>query len=163
MFILERLEELRATNPALQLFALIDGAQFEMQRNSRIDRQAGFSPLFAGTKDASLAAAGPWLVDIEQVSGEVLTDICALEHSAPAVIWLITVQDLTGLSQLLQLQLDAELPDGRKALLRFWDPRVLFHLAELLDGEQRVSFFGHINEWHFLHNKQRLWVGRQHA
>lgn len=163
MLILERLEELRASNSALQLFTLIDGAQFAAHRGTPIQSQTGFSSLFAGTQDGALESAGPWLVDIEHVSSDVLMEFAALEQAAPAVSWLITVQDLTGLTQLLQLQLDVELPDGRQALLRFWDPRVLFHLAEILDGEQRESFFGHINEWHFRHNDQHLWVGRQHA
>ena len=41
------------------------------------------------------------------------------------------------LGQLLQLRLDVNLPDGRSALLRFWDPRVLVNLARTLDGAQR--------------------------
>jgi hypothetical protein len=55
------------------------------------------------------------------------------------------------------------LPDGRSALLRFWDPRVLVNLARTLDGAQREEFFGHIHEWHLLDAGRRMWIGRQHA
>lgn len=64
----------------------------------------------------------------------------SLEHAAPAVTWLIAPQTIAGLAQLLQLNLDTALPDGRTALLRFWDPRVLISLAELLEPGQREFF-----------------------
>ena len=86
--------------------------------------------------------------------------LAALEQTSPAVTWLIAQQNLDGLAQLLQLNLDTELPDGRTALLRFWDPRVLFNLAELLEPGQREMFFAHIHEWHLLHKGQRTWIGR---
>ena len=56
-----------------------------------------------------------------------------------------------------------QLPDGRVALLRFWDPRVLVSLAEVLGPEQSAAFFAHIHEWHLLNNQQRVWIGRQDA
>ncbi len=61
----------------------------------------------------------------------------------------------------MQLRLNTRLPDGRTALLRFWDPRVLVSLAQLLDEVQRVEFFAHIEEWHLLDNGKRAWIGRQ--
>ena len=45
------------------------------------------------------------------------------------------------------------------ALLRFWDPRVLVNLAQVLSNEQRQEFFGYIHEWHLLHNGKRAWIG----
>lgn len=119
--------------------------------------------MFSGTPDAGLSHAGPWLVDVEQVGDAVAADLATLEQQAPAITWLMAVQDLFGLAQLLQLNLDAQLPDGRKALLRYWDPRVLVNLAEVLKPEQRAAFFAHIHEWHLLHNQRRVWIGRHHA
>jgi hypothetical protein len=119
--------------------------------------------LFADTPDAALAHAGPWLIDTGQVDGALVDALATLEQAAPAVTWLITPQTLEGLAQLLQLNLDTALPDGRTALVRFWDPRVLVILAEVLEAGQREMFFGHIHEWHLLHRGQRTWIGRRHA
>ncbi|CAN7621240.1 DUF4123 domain-containing protein [Pseudoduganella sp. LjRoot289] len=158
--VVERLAQLHQSMPALRLYALVDGAQYRSQLGETLAGQDGFHSLFAGTPDAALAHAGPWLIDAERVGGKLVDTLAVLEQAAPAVTWLIAPQDLAGLAQLLQLKLDTELPDGRTALLRFWDPRVLFNLAELLEPGQRVTFFAHIHEWHLLHKGQRTWIGK---
>lgn len=145
--------------PALRLYALVDGAQYSAQLGTPLTRQTGHYPLFVGTPDAALAHAGPWLVDVALADDALIEVLAALEQALPSVTWLIAPQSLDSLAQLLQLNLDIELPDGRAALLRFWDPRVLFNLAELLDSEQRESFFAHVEEWHLLHQGQRTWIG----
>ncbi|MES3020873.1 MAG: DUF4123 domain-containing protein [Pseudomonadota bacterium] len=161
--VMERLTHLRKETDALRLYALIDGAQYETRRGKRLERQAGRYPLFDGTPDAPLAHAGPWVIDAEAAGDAFTSDIAALEREAAAVCWVIALQSLEGLSQLLQLNLDTKLPDGRTALVRFWDPRVLASLAEVLTPVQREEFFGHIHEWHLLHKGQRAWIGRPNA
>lgn len=106
--------------------------------------------------------AGPWLIDIDKVPDQ-LQGLHELERALPAVSWLISPIDLEGLSQLLQLKLDAQLPDGRKVLLRFYDPRVLAHLMQTLDREQRAEFVHLIDEWHFIHDGRRVCVGGHRA
>jgi hypothetical protein len=161
--VVNRLGRLRQSLGALRLYALVDGAQYHARRGEHLQAHASSRALFSGTVDAGLAHAGPWLIDTEQAGDLVTANLAALEKQAPAVTWLIAVQDLTGLTQLLQLHLDTRLPDGRTALLRFWDPRVLMNLVELLGDEQRNTFFGHIHEWHLLQNQQRVWIGRHDA
>jgi hypothetical protein len=160
--VIQRLEELRKLLP-LRLYALVDGALYKQRRAAALAPAPGLRALFDGTADATLADAGPWLIDTEVLGATVTADLARLEREAPAVTWLIAPQNLTGLSQLLSLLLDVQLPDGRTALLRFWDPRVLAKLAVVMDGEQREHYFSHIQEWHFLHNDQRVWIGRQHV
>ena len=154
---------LARTHRALRLYALVDGVQYTRYFETPLTPLAGRRALFHGTDDAALAHAGPWLIDAEHAGSEQLAGLVELERAAPAVTWLIAPQDLEGLAQLLSLRLDMRLPDGRSALVRFWDPRVLANLAELLDGNQREEFFAHIHEWHMLHNGQRAWIGRNHA
>ncbi len=161
--VVARLAQLHQSMSSLRLYALVDGAQYRAHLGEPLTARQGFYPLFANTPDAALAHAGPWLVDTEQASEALIDALAALEQAASAVTWLIAPQDLGGLAQLLQLKLDIELPDGRTALLRFWDPRVLVDLIEILDPGQREVFFAHIHEWHLLHNGQRAWLGRQHA
>jgi hypothetical protein len=158
-----RWEQRRDTLSVLRLYALVDGVQYQTQLCKRFQPGRGLFPLFAGTQDAALAHAGPWLVDAALAGEAMVAELAALEREAPSLIWLIAPQDLEGLGQLLQLRLDVSLPDGRSALLRFWDPRVLVNLARTLDGAQREEFFGHIHEWHLLDAGRRMWIGRQHA
>ncbi|ENZ77794.1 MULTISPECIES: DUF4123 domain-containing protein [Pseudomonadota] len=161
--VVERLTQLRSTFPTLRLYALVDGIQYEESRGERLGDRPGHASLFRGTPDGPLAHAGPWLVDVEEVGDAVLHDLARLEQEAPAVTWLIAEADLAGLAQLLQLHLDVRLPDGRIALLRFWDPRVLASLVNVLDARQRDAFFAHIHEWHLLRDGQRAYIRRTHA
>lgn len=158
-----RLEQLHHSIPALRLYALVDGVQYQAQLCKRFHPGSGLFPLFARTPDAALAHAGPWLVDTSMADEATIAELTTLERDAPSLTWLIAPQDLEGLGQLLQLRMDVNLPDGRRALLRFWDPRVLVNLARTLDAPQREEFFGHIHEWHLLHEGRRVWIGRHHA
>lgn len=161
--VMERLSHLQQTIDTIRLYALVDGVQYRHQRGEPLARRAGFYSLFEGTSDAPLAHAGPWLIDVEQAGAQLASDLSVLEQETPAVSWIIASQSLDGLAQLLQLKLDAMMPDGRRALLRFWDPRVLVSLAQVLSNEQRQEFFGYIHEWHLLHNGKRAWIGTAHV
>lgn len=156
----QRLALLRQQTDALRLYALVDGVQYQTQRGEPILRKTGFYSLFEGTPDAALARYGPWLIDTEIVGEAFTGDLATLEQETSVVSWLIAPQSLQGLAQLLQLNLNTTMPDGRTALLRFWDPRVLVSLAEVLSPEQREIFFNHIHEWHLLHKGKRAWIGR---
>ncbi|MEQ6349963.1 DUF4123 domain-containing protein [Ralstonia pseudosolanacearum] len=161
--VIERLAGLRPRVPALRLYALVDGAQYQLQIGRPILPRSCMASLFEGTADAPLAHAGPWLVDVERADTELVSDLGRMETWAPAVSWLIAQTDLPGLAELLRQQLDVRLPDGRTALLRFWDPRVLVRLVEVLDGGQLQAFFAHLYEWHMLRDGERVWIGRDHA
>ena len=158
----DRFDQLQAVVPELRLYALVDGVQYQTRFDKRLQGSTGLYALFSGTPDAPLCHAGPWLIDVV-TCGHILNELITLEVEVPSVSWLVGPQDLVGLAQLLQLRLDARLPDGRSVLLRFWDPRVLIVLVRTLDDEQRNEFFNHIHEWLFLHDGQRLRIGRPDA
>jgi len=157
--VVTRFAQLQRDMDALKLYALVDGVQYRAYLGEPFTACEGFRSLFSGTIYEALAHAGPWLIDIEQVDSALVDTLAAMEQTVPAVSWLIAAQTLEGLSQLLRLNLDTELPDGRTALLRFWDPRVLVNLAEVLEATQRGAFFAHIQEWHLLRMGQRVWIG----
>lgn len=161
--VMQRLERLRTADPALRLYALVDGLQYEQRARQPMQAEPGVSALFAGTPDEALASAGPWLLDAGIASPQLIAAVTALEHTAPAVSWIIAGADLDGLAALLRLRLDVRLPDGRTALLRFWDPRALLAIARELDDRQRSEFFEHIVEWHLLVDGRRTHIGRHHA
>lgn len=47
----------------------------------------------------------------------------------------------------LRDRLDVRLPDGRVALLRFYDARVMPDMAKLFELTQRVQFFSSTYDW----------------
>lgn len=161
--VLARLSHLQHTShrPHLRLYALVDGLVYAQHQGSPLQHDRGsIRSLFENTADAPLGHAGPWIVDIERADAELAEVLMTLEQAAPAVTWLIAPLPLDGMVQLLQLRLDICLPDGDTALLRFWDPRVLVHLAQVFDVPQREEFFAHIEEWHLLVEGRRSWIGR---
>lgn len=161
--VIERFQILRQQQQMLNLYALVDGFQYEEHTGQRLQHRRGVNrPILHGTEDEPLAHAGPWLIDVTRADEQV-PQLQALEQALPSMSWLITAIDLEGLSQLLQLRLEAELPGGRKALLRFYDPRVLGNLYHTMDAEQRAEFFHLIDEWHFIYNGQRVATGRTNA
>ncbi|WP_232504951.1 DUF4123 domain-containing protein [Rubrivivax gelatinosus] len=57
-----RWQSLHETWPALRLYALVDGVQYQSHFCKRLRPGPGLFALFDGTPDAALAHAGPWLV-----------------------------------------------------------------------------------------------------
>lgn len=161
--VIDRLARHRQTQPDLRLYALADGLQYRTARDVPLRSGPGIRALFEGTRDAALAHAGPWLIDVERADAALVSDIARLEQEMPSVTWLITALDLEELAARLRLKLDVELSDGSEALLRFWDPRVLARLSKTFDDAQSIEFFSHIHEWHLLHEGRRAWIGRRHA
>lgn len=157
--LMPRFTLLQAGRPYLRMFALVDGLAFEQLHSERLQPAVGQVALFEQTPDAPLASAGPWLIDVAQQVG-MTQRLYATQDQAPYVSWLMTEVPFQGLVQLLQLRLDARLPDGTTALLRFYDPRVLRSLAMSLTAQQREEFFGQVLEWHFLCNGQALRIAK---
>lgn len=140
------------------------GAQYLARTGRQYTPNAAAVALFDGTPDAALAFAGPWLIDAASAASELIEEMVAFERASDGVSWLIAYQDRDGMAQLLRLHIEAELPDGRRALVRFWDTRVLASLTEVLDPDQRRGLFGHIFEWHLLLDRRdRVCVRRGDA
>lgn len=159
----QRYTLLKSSRAELALHVLVDGLQYEQCRGEALAPDTGTIALFDGTGDAPLAHAGPWLVAVEQASPASVAAMAELEQASPAVSWLISTQPLEALAQHLRERIDVRAPDGRTALLRYWDTRVMVGLSELMSPAQRQDFFIGIEEWHLLDNGRRRWIGRHHA
>lgn len=144
-----RFEQLKKQAPQLSAYALVDGVQFSRFTGAHIESRYGANrALFAGTEDEALAHAGPWLIDLEKESPSTAGTVSQLEQAYPSVMWLFSRLDLESLAMVLQLKLNAKLPDGRTALVRFWDPRAFVGLFNALDLPSRQEYFSHVDEWH---------------
>ncbi len=63
------------------------------------------------------------------------------------VSWLVSAYSFGALASELCERLNVRLPDGRVALLRFYDARVMPHMASLFELTQRVQFFSPTYNW----------------
>ncbi|MCO1349936.1 MULTISPECIES: DUF4123 domain-containing protein [Burkholderia] len=130
------------------LYALVDGLLFEdAAGGSPPQRSQAAVPLFDGTPDASLADAGPWLLDYERATGNVRRSLSVMAGGSAGVSWLISAYPIESLADELRGRLDARLPDGRTALLRFYDARVMADVASLMEFTQRMQFFVPTFNW----------------
>jgi hypothetical protein len=94
MDVQERLSALQPGQPSLRLFALVDGAAYQVRRGRALRSAAGVQSLFKGTPDAALARTGPWLVDAEAAGPGLTQDLALLEARAPALCWCLAATDL---------------------------------------------------------------------
>lgn len=131
----------------LSLFALVDGLQFERYFGQELENQKdSILPLFNKYPDSRIDFAGPWLLDVHKnmaLRGKLLE----LEQQLPSVSWLLSTQALQELFSHIQRYMNAELSDGRVALLRLQDPRVQVRLGEQLDEHQHWQIIQNITEW----------------
>lgn len=162
--VLRRHRRLREHWPDLRLLALVDGLAYEEHLIERLQPRLGVHSLFEGGPDAPLAHAGGWLIEPDLTGPVMERDLFRLESKAPAVCWFFTRDPLGSLLVHLRQLLNLTLPDGRDALLRYYDPRVLVSLLRALNDEPSSNLgaipaacpFGFALEWHLWLDGHRL-------
>ncbi|EJI6851735.1 DUF4123 domain-containing protein, partial [Salmonella enterica] len=66
-----------------------------------------------------------------------------------SVSWIISSESLESLIVHFKSFLNLQLPDGRCALFRFYDPRILAEVEFLLDETHYVQLINRTREWVF--------------
>lgn len=75
--------------------------------------------------------------------------------------WLYSDASMLMLGRHLERLMCQPYPGGKKALLRYFDPRVLSHLIKILDSQQLDALLGPITHWEYLDwNQQRQTVSK---
>ncbi|KVO77103.1 hypothetical protein WJ79_12370 [Burkholderia ubonensis] len=132
----------------VHLYALVDGLLYaDAADASPLQRSQSAVALFDGTPDASLADAGPWLIDYGRGSGAIRQTLSTMASCSTGVSWLISAYPIESLADELRSRLDVRLPDGRTALLRFYDARIMADMASLMGFTQRIQFFVATFDW----------------
>ncbi|AQH05722.1 hypothetical protein A9R05_42655 (plasmid) [Burkholderia sp. KK1] len=132
----------------VKLYALFDALLYARVPNTTpLERSAACVALFDRTPDASLADAGPWVVDLDATTATMQRALRGLADSADGISWLISAYPLPSLAEELRERLDVRMPDGRMALLRFYDARIIGGIASMLSFTQRVEFFVPTFDW----------------
>ncbi|ASL42531.1 hypothetical protein bAD24_I03510 [Burkholderia sp. AD24] len=130
------------TSLPVRLYALVDGLLYgDAFGVSALERCAAAIALFDDTPDASLADAGPWLIDFDGASMATRHAVLELAAGAAGVSWLTTAYRFESLARELRERLDVRMPNGGTALLRFYDARVMGDIARVLSLSQRAAFF----------------------
>ncbi|VCM19481.1 Uncharacterised protein [Burkholderia pseudomallei] len=135
------------TLPA-RLFAVVDALLFAEASDAPPLRRANYSiALFDRTPDASLAEHGPWLIDYALAPGPIRRVLAELAAGPVGMSWLISAYPFERLAAELREHLDVRLPDGRTALLRFYDARIMPDIARVMRDAQRSHFFVATYDW----------------
>lgn len=136
------------TSLPVRLYALVDGLLYgDAFGVTALERCSAAIALFDDTPDASLADAGPWLIDFEGASTAMRHALLELAAGASGVAWLTTAYQFRSLARELRERLDVRMPNGGTALLRFYDARVLGDIARVLSSSQRAVFFVPAFDW----------------
>jgi hypothetical protein len=145
-------------NGDLRALALVDGVQYPQHTGRSLETIEGVTKsLFASTKETSLAHAGPWLIDPFKAQDSV-ADLSELELARPGVIWLISWREVGEQAIRLRPHLNTLLPNGRAALMRFWDPRVIHALNEAYQRADERELFRTAFEWQYRYDGKRLYI-----
>jgi hypothetical protein len=139
-------------------YALIDLANCANPESVLARMTAGHAECVLGDLRREAQLASPWLW---RLRGESLSDTSwtwiartALQRSC--MTWLVTDHAEPGMLHRLRVRTDAELADRQAVLLRYFDPRVLPVLHQILRPEQREAFFSICTSWHFVDRTGKL-------
>ena len=142
----------RVKNPQLKHYALVDGASYLTLGNrfSSAGDALQWQWLLEGTELDGIKHAGPALVAFNEDktrSGELLEWLIGRDVTSPLVSWLWSVQPFEPLAEHLRGNLFTRLPDGRKALFRYYNPTVRRALQGVLSEAQEAELMRPIAYW----------------
>jgi hypothetical protein len=155
-----------------QLYRLVDpGAVPQRQLHADARRKAGLvnNPLLAQTS-AQRLYLWPLRHDItpeldleNELAGEKAKRPDSLLEPPPFCGWLFTQQARLTVATYISRQLVQTTPEGKRALLRFYDPRVMSQLPRILHPSQLSALLGPIDRWVYLDRHGHLCCIEPHA
>lgn len=87
----------------VRLYALVDALLYaRASGSSEVERPASAIALFQGTPDASLADAGPWLIDFAEAPDMVRQSLFRMGGGTEGVSWLISAYPFPALADELR-------------------------------------------------------------
>lgn len=151
---------LRATTPAgARLYALIDLANCQRHVNDTLRTLKSHSgACVLGELCDEAERASPWLVEIplHDSTSRLIDWSVGVAHGSPCTSWLSSTLGLPGLRTMLRARTDAQLPDTHDVLLRYFDPRILPALYNLLGPAHPSGFFAIGQSWQYLDREHEL-------
>ncbi|OTQ52722.1 DUF4123 domain-containing protein [Gilliamella apis] len=147
----------QAESQALTLYAIIDCAHFDKDFYQSLIQNPMLiaESLFMRTLDEESAEAGPLLVKLDSEQNQAFIEkLQEIEQQKPAVVWLWSDKNFLKLADnILKPLLYGELEDGQKALIRYYDPRCIKGMLEVLkENESSAKKLANIKAWAFKYN-----------
>lgn len=163
----KQVEELRRASDILKLFVLVDGVQYDRAFDEPLKENQSVRSLLRFPEDRSIAFAGPWLLDVGEISQDHCHKLFQLERKYPAVSWIISDQAFLTLAKHLESCLLVSFPSKQTGLFRFYDCRVLKRLPDILSTEQIANLMKYTLSWIFRYednfNNYQFSMGVLHA
>ena len=126
------------------LYAVLDSARDRRIRPLIQDSGCEYRMLYGERLAAAMDGVGPYLVALPR-GNPFLPRLIQMGWGNSWGIFLSTPADLTTVRRHLRRLLAVKLPDGRQALFRFYDPRVLRNSIPGFREEEAAQFFGPIS------------------
>ncbi|GLU33733.1 DUF4123 domain-containing protein [Trinickia caryophylli] len=128
----------------LNLYALVDGALSAGMLQLVTERDAAWQCLYPDTMlEAASPSIAPYLVELrldDQGQAALARTLLRQSEHTDLVLWIASRVPLPHLTRYLHPFAEVELADGRKALLRYYDPLILNTLLDALTPEQHDKF-----------------------
>jgi hypothetical protein len=143
----------------LNVVAVLDPASLPSawSKFGDLAQSRGGGSLFSGTQYAQDTAVAPLFLPLQRPDVATQTALVKLALAAPAVIWLASDLEVAPLMKVLTAKLHAELADPLQQItLRYYDPRVLPALLQILDSDQRNHLNGGVRVWWWLDHLNAL-------
>lgn len=156
--IVDRLKEIQNESDKRKIYALVDGAQYDRFCTIELFKRNGVMPLFDSWEDRCLAFAGPWLLALESIDNDLFSILNNLELKYPSVSWILSSSSFDDLFFHLKNSLEVIMPNNQVAMLRYYDPRVLIFLPEVLTDKQLDVFLMSIISWGCKYNGEDYFI-----
>ena len=146
-------------NTSLKLYAIIDCAHFDKDFYQSLIQNPMLTAesLFMRTLDEESAEAGPLLIKLNpEQDKDIIEKLQDIEQKKPAIVWLWSDKSFLKLADnILKPLLYGELEDGQKILIRYYDPRCIKGILEVLkENEGSAKKLAHIKAWAFKYNDE---------
>lgn len=130
-------------------YGLVCGLQYERYFSRELTyEKSAILPLFRKYPDAQIAWSGPWIIDLRSEL-KYREELLELSLKLPSVSWIKSENDIDTLAGHLARQLNVKLEDGRTALFRFYDPRVMHRVKDVLLPLQVEEILRGVSEWRY--------------
>jgi hypothetical protein len=139
--------------PDYHLYALIDGVLDSSLLGQAERSGAAWRSLYPETMlESRTPSMGPLLVALTPGNDghdAFMRLLLARTQTQDLVIWVASRQPLAALAAHWQAYAEVILPDGRRALLRHYDPSILQIVVPMFDAKQRADFLAGAREYRY--------------
>lgn len=134
-------------------YLILDRARDPRIGKLLIDTKSYHKSLYGGKLAEQLEEFGPELAEIRE-GEQIFTEFVNAGWGQAWGMIVLSKSDFETVRGQLRRLLGVEMPDGGRALFRFYDPRVLRHFLPTCTPEERDHFFGNVIHSYLVENPE---------